>query len=128
MLAGHTVQVTHALEQVTDYWSPRIVGQVNDQYIKVAKLKGEFVWHDHPNEDELFFVVYGRLKIAFEDRADVHLGPGEFCVVPRGVRHCPSVDAADEECGIMLIETVTTQHTGDVITERTVALDTQLGV
>ena len=117
MLAGHTVQVTHALEQVTDYWSPRIVGQVNDQYIKVAKLKGEFVWHDHPNE------VYGRLKIAFEDRDDVHLGPGEFCVVPRGVRHCP---VADEECGIMLIETVTTQHTGDVITERTVALDTQL--
>ena len=123
MLAGHAVQVTHALEQVTDYWSPRIVGQVNDQYIKVAKLKGEFVWHDHPNEDELFFVVYGRLKIAFEDRADVHLGPGEFCVVPRGVRHFP---VADEECGIMLIETVTTQHTGDVITERTVALETQL--
>ncbi|CAJ0732223.1 MAG: cupin domain-containing protein [Ralstonia sp.] len=123
MLAGHAVQVTQALEQVTDYWSPRVVGQVNDQYIKVAKLKGEFVWHDHPNEDELFFVVYGHLKIAFKDRADVHLGPGEFCVVPRGVRHFP---VADEECGIMLIETVTTQHTGDVITERSVALEKQL--
>lgn len=123
MLAGHAVQVAQALEQVTDYWSPRVVGQINDQYIKVAKLKGEFVWHDHPNEDELFFVVYGHLKIAFEDRADVHLGPGEFCVVPRGVRHFP---VADEECGIMLIETVTTQHTGDVVTERSVALEKQL--
>ena len=123
MLAGHAVQVTQALEQVTHYWSPRVVGQVNDQYIKVAKLKGEFVWHDHANEDELFFVVYGHLKIAFEDRTDVHLGPGEFCVVPRGVRHFP---VADEECGIMLIETVTTQHTGDVVTERSVALEKQL--
>ena len=123
MLAGQSVQVAHALEQVTDYWSPRIVGLVNDQYIKVAKLKGEFVWHDHPNEDELFFVVYGRLKIALEDRAGVHLGPCECCVGPRGVRHFP---VADEECGIMLIETVTTQHTGDVITERSVALEKQL--
>jgi len=123
MLAGQSVQLAQALAQVTDYWSPRIVGQVNDQYIKVAKLKGTFVWHDHPNEDELFFVVYGHLKIAFENRPDVHLGRGEFCVVPRGVRHLP---IAEEECGVMLIETVTTQHTGDVITERTVSLDTQL--
>jgi len=112
------------LAHVTEYWTPRIVGQVNDQYIKVAKLLGELVWHDHADEDEMFLVVYGRLVIQLEGRDDVVLGPGEAFVVPRGVQHNP---VAAEEVGIVLIETVTTKHTGDVVSERTVSLDRQRG-
>ena len=123
MFAGTTVAVEEALKQVTAYWTPRIVGQVNDQYVKVAKLKGELAWHDHAEEDEMFFVVYGNLKIEFEDRA-VLLGPGEFCIVPKKTLHNP---VADEECGIMLIETVSTRHTGDLVMERTVPIEDQMG-
>ena len=112
------------LAHVTEYWTPRIVGQVNDQYIKVAKLLGELVWHDHADEDEMFLVVYGRLVIQLEGRDDVVLRPGEAFVVPRGVQHNP---VAAEEVGIVLIETVTTKHTGDVVSERTVSLDRQRG-
>jgi len=122
MFAGNIVAVEAALKALTAYWTPRIVGQVNDQYVKVAKLKGELAWHDHAEEDEMFFVVYGKLKIEFEDRA-VLLGPGEFCIVAKGTRHNP---VADEECGIMLIETVSTKHTGDLVIERTVAIQDQL--
>jgi len=117
------VAIEEALRQVTAYWMPRIVGQVNDQYVKVAKLKGELAWHDHAEEDEMFFVVYGNLKIEFEDRA-VLLGPGEFCIVPKKTLHNP---VADEECEIMLIETVSTRHTGELVFERTVAIEDQLG-
>lgn len=123
MFAGTTVAVDEALRQVTAYWTPRIVGRVNDQYVKVAKLKGELAWHDHAEEDEMFFVVYGKLSIEFEDRT-VRLGPGEFCIVPKKTRHNP---VADEECGIMLIETVSTRHTGELVFERTVAIEDQLG-
>lgn len=115
--------IEEALRQVTAYWMPRIVGQVNDQYVKVAKLKGELAWHDHAEEDEMFFVVYGNLKIEFEDRA-VLLSPGEFCIVPKKTLHNP---VADEECEIMLIETVSTRHTGELVFERTVAIEDQLG-
>lgn len=118
------VNLAAELEKVTDHWSPRVVGRVNDQYVKVAKLLGEFVWHAHDQEDELFQVVYGRLRIQLEGDREVVLGPGDFYVVPRGVRHNP---IAEEEVGIVLIETVTTAHTGDVVTERTVPLDRQLG-
>lgn len=113
-----------ALETVTEHWTPKVVARVNDQYVKVAKLLGEFVWHDHANEDELFLVVYGRLVIQLENQPDVVLDPGQMFVVPKGVRHNP---VADEECGIVLVETVTTAHTGDVIHERTVAIDDQIG-
>jgi mannose-6-phosphate isomerase-like protein (cupin superfamily) len=123
MFAGTTVAVREALQQVTAYWTPRIVGQVNDQYVKVAKLKGELAWHEHAEEDEMFFVVYGNLKIEFEGRA-VLLGPGEFCIVPKKTLHNP---VADEECGIMLIETVSTKHTGDLVMERTVPIEDQMG-
>lgn len=123
MFAMTSVNIDAALKEVKDYWTPRVVGQVNDQYVKVAKLKGELVWHDHPDEDEMFFVVYGSLKIEFEDRTVV-LGPGEFCIVPKKTRHNP---VAEEECGIMLIETVSTQHTGDLVMERTVPIEAQLG-
>lgn len=112
-----------AFERVTDYWSPKVVGRVNDQYVKVAKLKGEFVWHAHEAEDELFLVVRGRLRIEFEE-GPVELGEGEFLVVPRGVRHNP---VADEECWVALIETVSTRHTGEVADARTRSIEEQLG-
>ena len=117
------IDFTAALETVTEHWTPKVVAQVNDQYVKVAKLLGEFVWHDHANEDELFLVVYGELVIQLENLPDVVLGPGQMFVVPKGVRHNP---VAAEECGIVLVETVTTAHTGDVIHERTVAIDDQI--
>jgi mannose-6-phosphate isomerase-like protein (cupin superfamily) len=112
------------LEQVVDHWTPRVVGRVNDQYVKVAKLLGEFVWHAHELEDEMFLVLSGHLRIQIEGADDVELGPGQFYVVPRGVRHNP---VAEEEVHIMLIETVTTAHTGDVEVEGTVPVDRQVG-
>ena len=116
------VNFASELERMTDYWSPRIVGRVNDQYVKVAKLKGELVWHKHDAEDELFYIVKGRLVIQYEDGA-VTLNEGDFHIVPKGVLHNP---VADEECWIALIETVTTAHTGDAITERTKSVENQL--
>lgn len=109
-------------ERVTECWSPKVIGRVNDQYLKAAKLKGQLAWHAHADEDELFLVVRGRLRIEFEGHA-VDLAEGEFLTVPRGVMHNP---IADEECWIVLIETVTTKHTGDVETDRTRSLDEQL--
>ncbi|WP_394778413.1 cupin domain-containing protein [Undibacterium sp.] len=116
------VNFAKALEQVTEYWTPRIIGRVNDQYLKAAKLKGEFMWHSHADEDELFYVIYGTLTMQLEDR-DVHLGPGDFFVVPKNTRHNP---VAAEECGLILVESVTTLHTGDLQTDRTVSIEDQL--
>lgn len=118
------VNIAAELARVTEHWTPRVIGEVNDQYIKVAKLLGEFVWHAHEHEDELFQVIYGSLVIQLEGRDDVTLGPGEFFVVPRGLRHNP---VAAEEVGIVLIETRTTLHTGDVVTERSVSIERQVG-
>ncbi|MCQ3032616.1 cupin domain-containing protein [Pseudomonas syringae] len=120
--SSNTINIESALAEVTQYWSPHVIGQVNDQYIKVAKLKGELMWHAHADEDEMFMVVYGTLKIQLEDR-DIILRPGEFCIIPRQVRHNP---VAEDECGIMLIETVTTRHTGDEVSARTVPIERQL--
>lgn len=111
-----------AFDRVTEYWSPKVVGQVNDQLLKVAKLKGAFVWHDHAGEDELFFIVKGRLRIEFED-GTVELDEGAFLTVPKGVRHNP---IADEECWVLLVEPASTQHTGDEVTAQTKSLDEQL--
>jgi mannose-6-phosphate isomerase-like protein (cupin superfamily) len=111
-----------AIEQIKDYWSPRVVGRVNDQYVKVAKLKGQLAWHKHEQEDEMFVVVYGRLRMQFEDN-EMELNPGEFYVVPRNTMHNP---VAEEECGIVLIETVTTQHTGPVKTPLTKTIEQQI--
>ena len=119
-----SVSLVAALDGVTEHWSPKVIGRVNDQYVKVAKLRGKFVWHKHDDEDELFHVVRGRLRIQFEGGAETVLEAGEFCVVPRGVLHNP---VADEECWIMLIETVTTKHTGNVETPRTRSIEQQLG-
>ncbi|MFG6401784.1 MULTISPECIES: cupin domain-containing protein [unclassified Microbacterium] len=118
------IDVAAELRQVEAYWSPRVIGRVNDQYVKVAKLLGELVWHSHDAEDEMFLVVSGRLRIQLPDDQEVVLSPGQFYTVPRGVQHNP---IADEEVEIVLIETVTTAHTGDVIVEGTVPVEKQVG-
>ncbi len=92
-----------------EQWQPKIVGELDDYHVKIAKIEGDFVWHSHPEEDELFMVVDGRLTIHFRDR-DVELVPGEFLVVPKGVEHKPS---ATEECRILMIERKGTINTGD---------------
>lgn len=102
--------------QFSEHWSPRIVGEVNDFQVKLAKLHGEFVWHQHEHEDELFLVIAGRLTIELRD-GDVVLDPGEFLIVPRGVEHRP---VAIEECSVMLFEPASTLNTGNVRSERTV--------
>ncbi|NWD77453.1 cupin domain-containing protein [Pseudomonas gingeri] len=122
IIANSPINIEAALDNVTQHWSPQVIGRVNDQYIKVAKLKGELLWHTHADEDEMFMVVYGTLKIQLEHR-EVILKAGEFYVIPKGVRHNP---VADDECGIVLIETLTTLHTGDEITSRSVPIETQL--
>jgi mannose-6-phosphate isomerase-like protein (cupin superfamily) len=100
-----------------NYWSPRIAGELNDSYVKLAKLKGEFVWHQHDAEDELFLVVKGHLLIKLRDQ-DIHLDAGEFVVIPHGVEHLP---IADEEAHVVLLEPKSTLNTGNVENERTVA-------
>ena len=109
--------------RVTELWSPRVVARVNDQYVKVARVRGSLTWHAHEEEDELFLVVKGRLRIEFEDGEAVELGPGDLHVVPRGVRHNP---VAEEETWIMLVEPVGTRHTGDVVTPLTRSIEDQL--
>ena len=110
------VNLTQAFQRFDDTWSPKVVGRVNDFHVKLAKLDGEFVWHSHEHEDELFFVVKGTLRIRLRD-GEVEVGAGEFVVVPRGVEHLP---VADDECHVMLIEPATTLNTGNVENERTV--------
>jgi mannose-6-phosphate isomerase-like protein (cupin superfamily) len=107
---------------LTEYWSPRVVAEVDDSFIKVAKVHGSLAWHSHDNEDEMFLVLKGRLRIEMEART-VELAEGDMFVVPKGVRHNP---VADEECHLMLIERKSTRHTGDVVTEKTRSLAEQL--
>jgi len=99
-----------------EHWSPKIVGELNGQNVMLAKLKGEFVWHQHEDEDEMFLVIEGHLTIKFRER-DVILDEGEFLIVPRGVEHCP---VAEEEVHVLLFEPQATKHTGNVQTEKTV--------
>jgi mannose-6-phosphate isomerase-like protein (cupin superfamily) len=103
-----------------DHWSPKIAGELNDCYVKLVKLQGEFVWHHHENEDELFLVVKGKLTIRLRD-GQVDLQPGEFVIIPKGVEHLP---VAENEVHVMLLEPKSTLNTGNVENERTVA---QLG-
>ena len=117
-----TSNLLEEFDHVTEYWSPRIIARVNDQYVKVAKLKGTLTWHKHEDEDELFHVIKGKLTIEY-DNEKVHLKEGDIHVVPKGLMHNP---VADDECWIALIETVTTKHTGDIIMEKTKTLDQQL--
>ncbi len=110
------VNIAEKLASFSAVYQPKIVGEVNDSYVKLVKVKGEFVWHHHDNEDELFLVLAGRLTIHLRDR-DVVLDPGEFFVVPRGVEHKPE---AEEEAHVLLLEPKTTLNTGNVVNERTV--------
>lgn len=121
-LNGHAVNFTQALEQVREHWSPQIVGRINDQYVKVAKIHGEFVWHSHADEDEMFYIVCGSMLMQLES-GDVRLNAGDFFIVPKGVQHSP---LAEQECGLVLIEPVATKHTGDTATERSVPIEKQL--
>lgn len=100
----------------SETWSPRIVADLNDSHVKFARLKGEFVWHSHKDEDELFFVIEGRLLMRFRD-GERWIGKGEMLVVPRGVEHLP---VAPEEALVMMIEPKTTVNTGDIRNDRTV--------
>jgi len=109
------LNVGEKLALVRDRWNPRIIAELNGQHVKVVKLQGEFVWHAHAREDEMFLVVAGRMRIEFRDRT-VELGEGDAIVVPRGVEHRP---AADEECSVLLFEPATTVNTGDVREART---------
>ena len=119
------INLTAALAEVTEFWSPKVVGRVNDQFVKVAKLKGEFVWHKHDDEDELFHVIKGEMTIQFENgRVAARLTAGDIFVVPRSVMHNP---VADNECWIMLVEPVGTRHTGDLETAMTKSIAQQIG-
>jgi mannose-6-phosphate isomerase-like protein (cupin superfamily) len=111
-----TVNLTDKFSLFQEYWSPKIVGELNDSHVKLAKLKGEFAWHHHENEDELFLVVKGRLLIKLRDR-DIWLDEGEFTIIPKGVEHLP---IANEEVHVLLLEPKSTLNTGNVQNERTV--------
>ncbi|HEX6797405.1 MAG TPA: cupin domain-containing protein [Ktedonobacterales bacterium] len=110
------VNLAQKLTLFDEYWSPKIVAEQNDSYIKVVKLKGEFVWHQHEHDDELFLVVKGTLRILLRD-GEIVLHEGELAVVPKGVEHCP---AAEEDVHAVLIEPKTVVNTGEVRNERTV--------
>ncbi len=109
-------------ETLTEFWSPRVIAEVDDSYIKVAKVRGSLAWHSHDAEDELFMILKGHLRIEMEDTA-VELDEGDIFVVPKGVRHNP---VAVEECHILLIESKSTLHTGSTVTEKTRGLADQL--
>jgi len=102
------VNLKEKLALFSDYWSPKIVGNLNDSHVKLAKFKGEFVWHKHDNEDELFFVIKGKLLIKLRDK-NIHIEEGEFVIIPKGVEHLP---IAEDEVSVMLIEPKTTLNVG----------------
>lgn len=116
MVHMEKVNIADKFSLFTDCWSPKIAGELNDSYVKLVKLKGEFVWHLHEKEDELFLVVKGKLVIKLRDQ-DIKLSEGEFFIVPKGVEHMP---VADEEVQVILLEPKTTLNTGNVRNERTV--------
>ena len=114
------VNLAQKFSQFSEHYSPKIVGEVNDAYVKVTKLQGDFMWHHHDNEDELFLVMNGALRMKVRENGaerEIFIQPGEFIIIPRGVEHPPS---ADEETHIMLLEPKTTVNTGNVRNERTV--------
>ena len=113
----NTVNLAEKFSSFSDLWRPKIIGELNDFYVKAVKLKGEFIWHHHEHEDELFLVTKGTLRIKFRDR-EALVGEGEFIVVPHGVEHLP---VADEEVHVVLFEPKSTLNTGNITNERTVA-------
>ena len=110
------INISQKLSQFKDYWNPRIIGELNHQHVKLTKLKGEFIWHKHDSEDEMFLVLKGTLKIAFRDRTET-IQENEIIIVPKGVEHKP---IAEEEVSIMLFEPISTINTGETENERTV--------
>ena len=122
----HPISLAQACAGLADLWAPQVLAQVNDQYLKAVRVQGEFPWHSHAEEDELFLVLRGALTIgrAADDGGPVTLRAGEVFVVPRGVRHSTS---AEEETWLALVETVTTQHTGEEQTAMTRSVEEQLG-
>jgi len=118
-MSYHPINLQEKLARFSEHWSPKIIAQMNDYHIKLAKVQDEFVWHDHPDTDEMFIVVQGKLDIHFRD-GKVSLNEGELYVVPKGVEHKP---VAEVECHILLIEPVGTVNTGDVVNEKTAPND-----
>jgi mannose-6-phosphate isomerase-like protein (cupin superfamily) len=116
LMSIEKVNLAQKFSLVEEHWSPKLAGTVDDYAVKLAKLKGEFVWHHHEDEDELFLVVKGHLTIRLRD-GRVDLGQGEFVVIPRGVEHLP---VAEEECHVLLFERQGLRNTGNVVNERTV--------
>jgi len=110
------VNLDEKFSRIQEHWKPKIAGEVNDAYIKLVKLQGEFIWHHHEQEDELFLVVAGQLRMQLRD-GDLLLNPGEFVIIPRGVEHRP---VAEQECQVILLEPKSTLNTGNVTNERTV--------
>lgn len=111
------INLAEKLARFSDTWKPKIIGEVNDAHVKLVKLRGEFVWHHHEREDELFLVVKGRMVIDLRD-GEIQLGEGELAIIPRGVEHRP---VAVEECHVLLLEPKSTLNTGNLRNERTVA-------
>ncbi|HKS83342.1 MAG TPA: cupin domain-containing protein [Candidatus Acidoferrales bacterium] len=116
-LKPEAINLEEKLSKVHEYWQPKIVGELNDSYVKVVKFTGEFLWHHHDAEDELFLVVKGRMRMRFRDR-DVIVSPGEFIIVPKGVEHMPVAEGGDVH--VVLLEPKTTLNTGNVRNDRTV--------
>jgi mannose-6-phosphate isomerase-like protein (cupin superfamily) len=119
---SHTVSPAKVAASLKEFWSPQVIGEVDDAYVKVARVSGTLAWHSHEDEDELFYILKGRLRLEMEHET-VELDEGEMFIVPKGVRHNP---VADAECHVLLIERKTTKHTGDVVTEKTRSVAEQL--
>ncbi len=115
----YSIKLDEKLSMFSEKWSPKIVAQMNDYHFKIAKIQGEFVWHDHPETDEVFIVLKGQLEIQFRD-GNVTLNEREMFVVPKGVEHKP---IAADECHILLVEPAGTVNTGDVVNEKTAPTD-----
>jgi len=113
-----SIHLEAKFQKITEYWTPKIIGELNGQYVKLAKVKGEFVWHHHAEEDELFHVIRGTLYVDFRDHTTT-VKDGELIIVPRGVEHRPRTED-DEEVWLLLFEPKATKHTGEVQDERTV--------
>lgn len=117
MIKLEKVNISEKFSLFNDYWSPKIAGEINDMHVKFAKLKGEFIWHKHEHEDEMFLVIKGKLLLKFRDK-DVHLNEGEFIIVPKGVEHLP---IAEEEAHVIFFEPKSTLNTGNEQNDRTMS-------
>lgn len=115
-----TVDIDAKLDAIEEYWAPKLVGELNGQHVKLAKLCGEFDWHHHPDADELFLVLEGELRIEFRADPDAHLSEGQFRIVPAGIDHRP---VAEEEAQVLLFEPAGTRNTGNVETKRTTEVE-----